>query len=251
VSVDTNATFNPDIAELVEEAYERAGLELRSGYDMRTARRSLNFLLLEWQNKGINLWTVEEASSADVNAPAPIELLKGVSTYNIAGDTIGLLDVIIRTNWGNSSTQNDFLMNRISEPTYATIPNKLNEGQPLQYYFNRRQIANYNADAPTTQYSNITVWPVPDQTSQYRIYYWRMKRISPIGNGGASTTAVPDRFLPAMVAGLAYQIATKRPEAAQRVPMLKQQYDEIFREAAEEDRVKTSARFVPGNSYSS
>ena len=125
----------------------------------------------------------------------------------------------------------------------------MNEARPLQYYYNRNQIANYNADAPTTQYSNITVWPVPDETSKYRIYYWRVKRISPIGNEASSTTAVPDRFLPAMVAGLAYQIATKRPEAQQRVPMLKQQYDELFMEAAEEDRVKTSARFVPGNSY--
>ena len=249
MAVDTTSTFIPDIAEIVEEAYERAGLELRSGYDMRTARRSLNFLLLEWQNKGLNLWTVEEATSADVNAPAPINLEKGKATYNIADDTIGLLDVIIRTNWGNTTTQNDFLMSRISEPTYATIPNKLNEGQPLQYYFNRKQIQQYNSVAPTTQYSTITVWPVPDQDSKYRIYYWRVARIPSIGNTASSTTAVPDRFLPAMVAGLAYQIATKRPEAAQRIPMLKQQYDEIFREAAEEDRVKTSARFVPGVSY--
>lgn len=248
MAVDTTSAFIPDISEIVEEAYERAGLELRSGYDMRTARRSLNFLLLEWQNKGLNLWTVEEASSVDADAPAPIELVKGQSTYNIADDTIGLLDVVIRTNWGNASTQNDFLMSRISEPTYATIPNKLNQGQPLQYYFDRKQVQGYNSATPTTQYSTITVWPVPDETSKYRIYYWRVARIPSIGNTASNTAAVPDRFLPAMVAGLAYQIATKRPEAGQRVQMLKQQYDEIFRQAAEEDRVKTSARFVPGMS---
>ena len=249
MAIDTTASFSPDIGEIVEEAYERAGLELRSGYDLRTARRSLNFLMLEWQNKGLNLWTVEEASSADSNAPAPINLEKGTATYNIADDTIGLLDVVIRTNWGNVSTQNDFLMSRISEPTYATIPNKLNQGQPLQYYFDRKQIQSYNSTSPTTQYSTITVWPVPDEDSKYRIYYWRVARIPPIGKDASSTAPIPDRFLPAMVSGLAYQIATKRPEAMDRVPFLKQQYDEIFREAAEEDRVKTSARFVPGMSY--
>lgn len=249
MAVDTTSTFNPDIGELVEEAYERAGLEMRTGYDLRTARRSLNFLMLEWQNKGINLWTVEEAVSSDSDAPAPIELTKSTATYNIASNTIGLLDVVIRTNWGNATTQNDFLMSRISEPTYATIPNKLNEGQPIQYYFDRKEIQNYNSTSPTTQYSTITVWPVPDETSKYRIYYWRMKRIENTGNDAASNIGVPDRFLPALVSGLAYQIATKRPEVSDRVPFLKQQYDEIFREAADEDRVKTSARFVPRISY--
>ena len=246
MGIDTTSTFSPDIGELLEEAYERAGLEMRSGYDMRTARRSMNLLLLEWQNKGINLWTVDEASeSVDTDALAPISLVKGTSTYNIAANTIGLLDVIIRTNWGNVSTQNDFLMSRISEPTYATIPNKLNEGQPIQYYFDRKEIQDYNSASPTTQYSTITVWPVPDETLKYQIHYWRIKKIQPTGNSAGSNIAVPDRFVPALVAGLAYQIATKRPEAIQRVGMLKQQYDEIFMEAADEDRVKTSARFVP------
>jgi|TARA_R110002012_G_scaffold91963_6_gene223425 hypothetical protein len=240
LTVDTTATFNPDIGEIVEEAYERAGLEMRSGYDLRTARRSLNFLLLDWQNRGLNLWTVEEFAT-------PISLTKGTATYDIASGTIGLLDVVIRTNAGNVSTQNDFLMSRISQPTYATIPNKLSQGQPIQYYFDRIEIDDYNASS--NRLSTITLWPVPDETSKYEIRYWRVARMAPIGNAASSTSPVPARFLPCLVAGLAYQIATKRPEVSDRVPMLKQQYEELFREAADEDRVKTSARFVPGMTY--
>lgn len=238
--------FNPDISELVEEAYERAGLELRSGYDLRTARRSLNFLMLEWQNRGINLWTIDQQTV--LNASGGTTLVQGTETYDIALSTIGLLDVILRINPGNTSTQSDYHLSRISEPTYANIPSKLNQARPLQYLFNRVEILSGDSsgtDVPST----ITLWPIPDKSSEYTILYWRMKRIADVGNAASNTMQVPDRFLPALVAGLAYKIATKRPEAAQRVPFLKQQYDEIFMDAADEDRVKTSARFVPRISY--
>ena len=232
------SVFNPDISDIVEEAYERAGLEMRTGYDLRTARRSLNFLMLEWQNRGINLWTVEEFST-------PIDLVKAKRDYDIDINTIALLDVVLRTNDGVVNTQTDIHLSRISQPAYSFVPNKLTEGQPLQYLYNRIGIRDYDPTTSASKLSSITLWPVPDKNSKYKIYYWRIKRISDTGDNAANTTDVPDRFLPPLVSGLAYHIACKRPEATHRVPMLKQQYEESFREAADEDRVKVSARFVP------
>ena len=240
MAISDTYTFNMDVSELVEEAYERAGLELRTGYDLRTARRSMNILMLEWQNKGLNLWTIEESSN-------PISLVKSTATDDIDVGTIGLLDVVLRTNDGSVTSQTDYLLNRIAEPTYANIPNKLTEARPLQYWFQRIEILDISAVADRK--SSLTLWPVPDKSSTYKIYYWRVKRIADVGDSAGNTMEVPGRFLPSLVAGLAYQIASKRPEAAGRVGMLKQQYDELFQEAADEDRVKTSARFVPGLSY--
>lgn len=239
--------FNPDIGDIVEEAYEQAGLELRSGYDLRTARRSLNLLTLEWQNRGLNLWTVgQETVSLDkdnVSLGTGNYLKKGVATYNIATATSAILDLVLRTDAGVSSSQSDYHLSRISQPTYATIPNKLTEGRPLQYYPERKEILNVTSS--TNQNSQITLWPVPDQDSKYTIEYWRVKRIADTGNDASETMGIPDRFLPALITGLAYQIALKNPETGDRVQMLKQLYEEQFRLAAEEDRVKTSARFVP------
>ena len=249
MAISGTYAFNPDLTELVEEAYERAGLELRSGYDMRTARRSLNFLMLEWQNRGLNLWTVEEKTISETDAGDPLTgnyLSKSTASYNIDMGTIGLLDLILRINPGEVATQADYHLNRIAEPTYANIPNKLTEGRPLQYYFDRREIRDISSG--TNQNSTVTFWPVPDENSKYQVLYWRVKRIADTGDLGSNTMEVPDRFLPALVSGLAYQIATKRPEVAGRVPFLKQQYDELFLQATEEDRVKTSARFVPRGS---
>jgi len=237
VATSGTSVFNPDISDIVEEAYERAGLEMRTGYDLRTARRSLNFLMLEWQNRGINLWTIEEY-------PTPIELVKGTLDYNIDIDTIALLDVVLRRNDGVINTQTDIHLSRISQPAYSFIPNKLTQGQPLQYLYNRIGIRDYGTD-PVNRTSTITLWPVPDKTSKYNIYYWRIRRISDAGDNASNTVDVPDRFLPPLVSGLAYHIACKRPEATHRVPMLKQQYEELFKEAADEDRVKVSVRFVP------
>ena len=230
--------FNPDISELVEEAYERAGLEMRTGYDLRTARRSLNFLMLEWQNRGINLWTVDLHDT-------PIDLVKGQATYPIDIDTIALLDLMLRTNDGDVNTQNDFNMSRISQPSYSNIPTKLSEGRPLQYLYNRIGVQDYTPDTGVDLKSTITVWPTPDVTSKYKIYYYRVRRIADVGSDASNTMDVPDRFLPCLVAGLAYQLATKKPEAFPRIPMLKSMYEELFKEAADEDRVKVSARFVP------
>ena len=218
------ATFNLDLVELVEEAFERCGSELRTGYDLKTARRSLNLLFADWANRGVNMWTFEQGS---------ITLIPGQATYTLPADTVDLLEHVIRTGAGNAATQADLTITRISVSTYATIPNKLTQARPIQVWIERLQ------PAPT-----ITVWPTPDASQTYTFVYWRMKRIDDAGDG-TNTMAVPFRFIPCMVAGLAYYLALKLPNAMDRLMVLKQQYDEAWQMAAEEDREKASVRFVP------
>jgi hypothetical protein len=227
------ATFNLNLNELVEEAYERAGLELRDGYDMRTARRSLNLLTIEWANKGINLWCIEEGQ---------IPMVTGQAIYDLPIDTIDLLDQVIRT--GTGQNQVDINISRISESTYATIPTKNALGRPIQVWINRQS----GATEPVSgvAYPQINVWPTPnDPGNQYTFVYWRMRRIQDAGNG-VNTQDIPFRFLTAMVAGLALYIAMKKPEvSSDRIMMLKGDYDAQFDLAAQEDREKASIRFVP------
>jgi hypothetical protein len=220
--------FAPDFTEIAEEAYERAGGELRSGYDLHTARRSLNLLTIEWQNRGLNLWTI---------ASGTIAMVTGTATYNLPADTIDLIDQVIRTGAGVASTQNDLTISRMSPSEYAAIPNKLIRGRPIKVWIDR-QVA-----APT-----VTFWPIPSSTD-YTFVYWRMRRIEDAGNG-VETPDVNFRFLPALVAGLAYYMAMKIPEGIPRLPVLKGMYDESFMYATEEDRIKTPARFVPRPRYS-
>jgi len=213
--------FNMDFTEIAEEAWERAGREMRSGYDLRTARRSMNLMTIEWQNRGINLWTIDEGT---------VSLVSGTAQYTLPTDTVDLLEQVIRT--GSGTTQQDLTINRISVSTYASIPNKEITGRPIQFWIERL------VDAP-----RINVWPVPD-SNDYTFKYWRMRRIEDAGRG-VETADMPFRFLPCLVAGLAYHIAMKVPELSQRVPILKAMYEEEFERAASEDRVKTNARFVP------
>jgi hypothetical protein len=215
--------FDMDFTEIAEEAWERAGREMRSGYDLRTARRSMNLMTIEWQNRGINMWTIDSGT---------INLVQGTTQYTLPADTIDLLEHQIRTNSGNTSTQSDLTISRISVSTYASIPNKLTQGRPIQLYVERLR------DAP-----KVNVWPVPDNNN-YVLYYWRMRRIQDAGSG-VQTADMNFRFFPCLVAGLAYHIAMKVPELAERIPMLKAVYDEQFEMAAGEDREKTAARFVP------
>lgn len=228
------STFNLDLNNLVEEAFERCGAELRTGYDMRTARRSLNLLTIEWANKGINLWTVEQGS---------IPMVQGTVTYSLPVDTIDLLDHVIRTQSGINQT--DINITRISVDTYSTIPNKLAQGRPIQVWINRQSGANYTA-TPTVgiDYPSINVWPCPDQSNYYTFVYWRLRRIQDAGNG-VDTQDIPFRMLPAMVAGLAYYLSLKIPDALNRVEMLKAMYDEAWQLAADEDREKASLRLAP------
>jgi len=210
-----------DFTEIAEEAWERAGREMRSGYDLRTARRSMNLMTIEWQNRGINLWTIDEGS---------VSLAQGVAQYDLPADTIDLLEQVIRT--GSGSQQQDLTISRISVSTYASIPNKTNTGRPIQLWIERLR------DNP-----RINVWPVPE-SNDYTLRYWRLRRIEDAGSG-VQTADMNFRFLPCLVAGLAYHIAMKVPELGERVGMLKAVYDEQFDMAAGEDREKTPARFVP------
>jgi hypothetical protein len=216
--------FDMDFTEIAEEAWERAGREMRSGYDLRTARRSMNLMTIEWQNRGINMWTIDEGT---------VTMVKGTSQYDLPADTIDLLEQVIRTGSGNTTTQSDLTISRISVSTYASIPNKLTEGRPIQVYVERLR------DNP-----KINVWPVPDKDNEYIFKYYRMRRIQDAGSG-AETADMNFRFFPCLVAGLAYHIAMKEPELMARLPMLKEAYEEQFALAAGEDRTKTSARFVP------
>lgn len=222
------AAFNLDLTELVEEAFERCGAELRSGYDLKTARRSLNLLFADWANRGINLWTVEQGS---------IPLVQGTATYDLPSDTVDLMEHVIRTSPGNVSTQADLSITRISVSTYATIPNKLSQARPIQIYIDR-----------LTPTPTVTVWPVPNQSSYYTLVYWRLRRIQDAG-GGVNTMDVPFRFIPCMVAGLAYYLAGKLPTGMERLPFLKSQYDEAWDLASSEDREKAAIRLVPRQQF--
>ena len=296
--------FNMDFTEIAEEAWERAGREMRSGYDLRTARRSMNLMTIEWQNKGINMWTMEQGF---------INLTPGLPTYALPVDTIDLLEHVVRTGQNTASTQADLTISRISVSTYATIPNKLQQARPIQVWIQRlsgqvnptsstldgnitstadtitlntvvglagsgfiridaediyytyitgnilggvyRGQNNTTAAAHTTgtaifvpQLPAVTLWPTPDNSTPYQFVYWRLRRVQDAG-AGVETADMNFRFLPCLVAGLAYHIAIKTPDLMPRIQMLKQIYDETFEIAAGEDREKAPARFVPRQMY--
>jgi len=300
MSSSGTATFNLDLTEIVEEAFERAGAELRTGYDLRTARRSLNLLFADWANRGINMWTFEQGT---------INLVQGQNTYPIPADTVDLLEHVIRTGSNTASTQADLTITRISISTYATIPNKLQQARPIQVWFQRldgqtssvgttlsttisstdttivlasvvglpatgfiligSETINYGYISGNTLYNcfrgqnnttavshtagasvytqnlpSVTVWPTPDGSTDYQFVYWRMRRIDDAGSG-SNTMDVPFRFLPCLVAGLAYYLALKVPDGAKRLDILKSQYDEAWELAATEDRETAAIRFVP------
>jgi hypothetical protein len=214
----------PDLPELFEEAYERAGLEMRSGYDLKTIRRSLNLLCLEWANRGLNLFTVDGAV---------LPLIAGQATYTLPTDTIDLIEHMLRT--GTGTNQQDTFLERISVSTYAQQTNKALQARPTQVYIDR--------GIPT----KVTVWPVPDAAQAYSLVYYRLKYIDGLAGGiGGDVTSVPPRFVPALVAGLALHIAGKRPNAEMRVPRLKAEYEEQFALAAGEDRDRASVFLTPG-----
>lgn len=235
----STTAFNPTLNDIIEESFERCGLELRTGYDFRTARRSLNLLLTEWANRGINLWTIEQGT---------IPLIQGTITYDLPIDTVDLLEHVIRTDPGQIGTQSDININRISVSTYATIPNKLTQGRPIQVWVNRRSGQTTDVPGATPQYPQINVWPSPDQgtaqTPYYYFVYWRLRRMVDAGNG-VNVEDIPFRFHEAMICGLAYRLAMKVPGGLERLQMLKAQYDEAWEMAAGEDREKAPDRLVP------
>lgn len=216
------ATRNLEIQEIVEEAFERAGLEMRSGYDLRSARRSIDLLAMEWANRGYNLWTVTEYA---------IPLQAGVAEYALPADTIDTLDHVLRS---SSGTTNDLVMRRLNLSSYAAIPNKTSPGRPVQVFVDR-QIT------PT-----ITVWPVPTNAND-QLVLWYMRRMQDAGIGGTNNADIPFRFMPAFIAGLAYMVALKRPKEVpeERVERLLGEYNAQWELASSEDRERASVRLVP------
>lgn len=297
------SAFNLDLAELVEEAFERVGSEMRSGYDLRTARRSMNLLFADWANRGVNMWTFEQGT---------IPLTQGLNTYPLPTDTVDLLEHVIRTQANQTSTQADLTITRISVSTYATIPNKLQQARPIQVWIQRLDgqisptgatfvsqdtnaqtitlsttdglppLGYLNIGTETVYYNyisgntlngvfraqngtpqttpaggtavyinnvpRVTVWPTPDAAQSYQFVYWRMRRIQDAG-GGVNVADVPFRFVPCLVAGLAYYLALKVPGGVDRLMILKQQYDEAWELAAQEDHEKAAIRFVPRQQF--
>ena len=219
------ASFNMDLNEIVEEAMARCGAEMRTGWDLRTARNSLNLMLIDWASRGINLWCIEQGSQV---------LTPGTNTYTLPADTVDLLEHVIRTGAGNVSTQTDLTITRISVSTYSSIPNKLQSARPIQIWINRQ--------GPAPQF---TVWPTPDNSQTYTLVYWRLRRMQDAGAGGTYTQDIPFRFLNALVAGLAYYLSMKIPGAMERMPALEAQYREAWELASTEDREKAAVRFVP------
>jgi|TARA_R110000824_G_scaffold355838_1_gene543074 hypothetical protein len=219
MTTSNSRDFNLDVAEVIEEAYERCGLEVRTGYDARTARRSLNLMFAEWANRGLNLWTVKQATQS---------LTQGTSSYTLTADTVvDVLEVTLRRG------TTDYELSRISRGEYSTIPDKTTQGRPSQYYFDR-QIA------PV-----LNLWANPDNSTDSIIYYY-VERIQD-ADTLINTTDMPFRFFPCMVAGLAYYIAMKR--APERLQMLKSVYEEEFQRAGDEDEGRTSLKLQPSLDY--
>ena len=210
--------FNLDVAEIIEEAYERCGLEVRTGYDTKTARRSLNLMFADWANRGLNLWTVKKAT---------LSLTEGTATYSLGEDRTDLLEVALT----RSST--DYEISRISRGDYHSIPNKATKGRPSQYYYNRQT----NPE--------ITFWPAPENSTDTVTYYY-VKRIEDVDTL-ANNADTPFRFLPCIVAGLAYYLAMKK--APERVQLLKSVYEEEFQRAADEDEDRVPLKIQPSIQY--
>jgi hypothetical protein len=210
--------FDLDVAEIIEEAYERCGLELRTGYDARSARRSMNLMFADWANRGLNLWTVKQGTQA---------LTQGTATYTFTADYTDLLDVVVR----RSGT--DFELSRMSRSEYLNTPNKTTQGRPSQFYYNR-QVS-----------PEVTLWPTPENSTDTLVYYY-VQRIEDV-DALVNTTDAPFRFLPCMVAGLAYYIAMKK--APERVQLLKVVYEEEFQRAADEDEDRVALKLQPSVQY--
>lgn len=211
--------FELDVADYIEEAFERCGLEVRTGYDLKTAKRSLNLLLADWANRGLNQWTIKQRS---------LTLVANDGEYDLSADVIDVLSVVVRV----SGT--DYSLERLSRDEYLTIPTKTTTGRPNQFFLDRQLTP------------NLKLWPVPDSSTTYTVYYDALTRMDD-ADTFTNTMDLPFRFYPCLAAGLAYYIALKKNP--QRVQMLKAVYEEEFQRAAEEDRDRASFNVVPKYSY--
>lgn len=223
MTVSGTKSFELDVSDYIEEAYERCGIEVRTGYDQRTARRSLNLVLADWANRGLNQWTITQDT---------VTVTAGQASYYLNASDIDVLQSVIRNTTGSGATQQyDLTMERVSREYYTNIPNKLTQGRPVQLFMDRQII-------PV-----MYIWPVPDQT-----YYMIINKLVRMddANAGVNTMQMPFRFYPCLAAGLAYYLALKK--APERVQMLKAVYDEEFTRAATEDRDRASLSLTPGRS---
>ena len=211
-------SFNLDVGEIIEEAYERCGIEVRTGYEARTARRSLNLMFADWANRGVNLWTVEQGT---------INLTQGQGALTLTSDVVDVLEIVLRRD------NTDYQVERISRGDFVTLPNKTTQGRPSQFWFNR-QID------PV-----INLWAVPENSTDQLIYYY-VQRIEDAG-ALVDTTDMPFRFYPCMVAGLAYYLAMKR--SPERLQLLKSVYEEEFQRAADEDQERVPLKLQPSFRY--
>lgn len=211
--------FELDVADYIEEAFERCGLEVRTGYDLKTAKRSLNLMLADWSNRGLNQWTIKQRSLA---------LTVDDGEYDLSSDVIDVLSVVVRV------SNTDYSLLRLSRDDYITIPTKTSTGRPNQFFLDR-QIT-----------PNLKVWPVPDSSTSYTIYYDALTRMDD-ADIYTNTMDMPFRFYPCLAAGLAYYLSLKKNP--QRTPLLKSVYEEEFQRAAEEDRDRASFNVVPNVGY--
>lgn len=218
MALSGTADFELDVAEYIEEAFERCGLEVRTGYDLKTAKRSLNLMLAEWANRGLNQWTIKQRSLA---------VTQGTGNYAIDADVIDVLSVIVRRD------NTDYALDRYSREEFLTIPNKTTQGRPSQFFLHR-QIT-----------PNLQLWPVPENNTDI-VFYDALTRMQD-ADTFINSSDMPFRFYPCLAAGLAYYIAIKR--APQRIQILKAAYEEEFERAMTEDRDRASFNVVPRYEY--
>ena len=214
MTVSGSTDFELDVADYIEEAYERCGLELRTGYDLNTAKRSLNLMLADWANRGLNQWTIKQRTQV---------VTASDGEYDLGTDVIDVLGVIVR----RSGT--DFAMERVSRDEFLAIPTKTTTGRPTQFFLDRQLTP------------NLKIWPIPENSTD-TIVYDALTRIDDADNA-VNTMAVPFRFYPCLAAGLAYYLAIKR--APERVQLLKSVYEEEINRAIDEDRDRSSFTISP------
>ena len=218
MATSNSRDFDLDVAELVEEAYERCGLQVKTGYDAKTARRSLNLMFADWANRGINLWTVQLGTQT---------LTAGTTEYTLTADVVDLLEVVVRRD------NTDFQVQRISRSDYQNLPNKTTSGRPSSIFVDKQIIP------------KINLWPAPENSTDVLRYYF-IQRIQD-ADAAVNNMDAPFRFLPCMAAGLAYYLAVKK--APDRIQLLKSIYEEEFQRASDMDQDRVPTRLTPSLDY--
>ena len=223
----TTSQFKPQVLEYIDEAYARCGIEARTGYQLKVAIRSLNFLFSDWANRGLNRWTIKSETQT---------LSEGNAAYNLTDvDNIDVLSMVIRTDDTDTSKQSDTTMTRVSRSEFLNIPNKLQKGKPNLFYIDRG-----------TNQLVLNIWPTPDGATTYTLIFDMLHSVGEIDHTNENPD-IPFRFMQCLASGLAYQLAIKF--APDRVVLLKQEYEEDFRRAYEEDRDRSPLKLVPNGAY--